>query len=57
MSYNDDELKIGEVGEDDVDLDVDPGIDLGDPLDEDIAALDEEDSTSEGFAGLDGAEY
>jgi hypothetical protein len=49
MSYIDDEeVKIGEVEEEDLD-----DVDLDDPLDDDLA-LDEEDMPAD-FAGLDGS--
>ncbi len=55
MSYSDDEeLKIGELAEDDDDLDLDG--DIKDPLlDDDL--IPEEEEELEGFAGLDGSEY
>ncbi len=53
MSYLDDEeLKIGDVEEDD-DLDLDDGI--GQPLDDDLAV--DEDDDLEGLADIHGAEY
>ncbi len=57
MSYTDDELKIGEPGGDNLDLDLDTT--PNDPLDDDLAVSDDggEDEATEGFAGLDGAEY
>lgn len=54
MSYSDDELKIGDLSEEEEDFDLDP--DLGVPLDDDLAPV-EEDEPEEGFAGLDGSLY
>ncbi len=57
MSYIDDEeLKIGAVEEEGADLDIDHSLDLSDPTEDDPLPNDEE-VLSEGFAGLDGAEY
>lgn len=54
MSYSDDEeLKIGEFSEDDTE---DLESDLDEPLLDDDLLSDDDDDT-EGFAGLDGAEY
>jgi len=53
MSYKDDEeLKMGDLNEEDDDLDLDAGL----PLD-DEPLIDDDIDDAEGFAGLDGAEY
>lgn len=56
MSYTDDEeVKIGDMSEDEDDMDLDDPID---PVDDDLVATDDEDDEEvESFAGLDGAEY
>ena len=52
MSYSDDEeLKIGDMNEEDLDDDLNDHL-----LEDDLLVEDVEDDT-EGFAGLDGAEY
>ncbi len=54
MSYNDDEeLKIGEIAEEDDDLGIGP--DADGPIDDDI--LGNDDDLIEGFADIDGSSY
>lgn len=53
MSYSDDELKIGDLSEEEDDFDLDDG--LGEPLDDDL--LGDDDEPEEGFADLDGSSY
>lgn len=63
MSFNDDELDIKSMGEEEDLLDdADVDVDVDDPLleDDDFGIkedVDEEDGMPEGFAGLDGSEY
>lgn len=56
MSYNDDdELKVGDLQNDEEDLDLEPDVEV--PIDDDLISEDDEIESSEEFVGLDGAEY
>lgn len=58
MSYSDDEFKIGEVEEGDLDLDLDPALD--DPIEDDLLGIEGDHTANDGdeeFAGLDGSSY
>jgi hypothetical protein len=56
MSYSDDEFKIGDTEEADLDLDLD--VDLDEPIEEDLLGIEEGiEEPEEDFAGLDGSMY